>query len=293
MKLFVLMAIAISLFAAPAFVDVKYVQKHLDDPDVRLVDVGTLADYNAGHIKHAVHTDISDWRAPHGAYQLMRTPAKIENVMRSLGINQNDHVILYGHNKPKENLKASYVALAMWVNGHERVSLLDGHYLEYDFCESCEVSKTTAPVKPGNFTARFRSDVLVDRAYVLAQLHRIPMIEARPPEFYFGKLSSRGVARIGHIAGAMSYTWTNSFNEGMILPEAQVRQIVTEGMQLSPENTMLAYCTGGLEASMNWYVLTRVLHFKDVKVYDASMREWGNRDDTPMVAYRWEQFSSR
>jgi thiosulfate/3-mercaptopyruvate sulfurtransferase len=51
---------------------------------------------------------------------------------------------------------------------------------------------------------------------------------------------------------------------------------------------MMAYCTAGLEASMNWYVLTQVLNFKDVKFYDASMKEWGNRDDTPMNTYRWE-----
>jgi len=33
---------------------------------------------------------------------------------------------------------------------------------------------------------------------------------------------------------------------------------------------------------MNWYVLTKHLNFKNVKIYDASMKQWGNLDDTPM-----------
>jgi 3-mercaptopyruvate sulfurtransferase SseA len=33
-----------------------------------------------------------------------------------------------------------------------------------------------------------------------------------------------------------------------------------------------------------------MLGYTNVRVYDASMHEWGNRPDTPMVQYKWEEF---
>ena len=117
------------------------------------------------------------------------------------------------------------------------------------------------------------------------------MMEARPPKFYFGVVESPGVKRIGHISGGMSYFWNNSFEaDGTVKSKKVLKELLIEGMQLNPSKEMLVYCTGGLEASMNWYILTQVLDFKDVKIYDASLKEWGNREDTSMVKYRWEVF---
>ncbi len=55
-----------------------------------------------------------------------------------------------------------------------------------------------------------------------------------------------------------------------------------------PKKNVITYCTGGLETSMNWYVLHRVLEFSKARLYDASMKEWANDTDTPLTKYRWE-----
>ena len=118
------------------------------------------------------------------------------------------------------------------------------------------------------------------------------MLESRPARYYFGATKSNGVKRAGHIPGAMSYFWGYNFNKNKTIKKTdQIKSMLTDGFKLNPKNETMIYCTGGLEASMNWYVLSQVLNYKNLKIYDGSMREWGNLDDTPMVAYKWEMFT--
>ncbi len=64
--------------------------------------------------------------------------------------------------------------------------------------------------------------------------------------------------------------------------------MLVDGLGLNPKKELITYCTGGLETSMNFFVLHRLLGFEKIRLYDASMKEWANRDDTPMTKYRWE-----
>lgn len=255
-----------------------------------VIDVGTKEEYlEKGHIPGALHSEIGEWRVQVEKYFLMRPEAELVKTVSELGIDNNTKVVLYGHGGEKQLLKASYIALALINLGHENVSILNGGFEEWTY--EGDVSKKASQNKKADFKASPKKKILVDKAFVLENLNKIPMIEARPPHFYFGAVESPGVKRIGHISGGMSYFWKNSFHEAEIVKtEDELKEILVEGMQLDPSKQMMVYCTGGLEASMNWYILTQVLKFKDVKIYDASMKEWGNLDDTPMVKYRWEAF---
>ena len=69
------------------------------------------------------------------------------------------------------------------------------------------------------------------------------------------------------------------------------RPVNIPSYQVKKDDVVVSYCTSGMEASMNWYILYNYFGFKNVKLYDASMREWGNREDTPMERFKWEMFS--
>jgi len=60
---------------------------------------------------------------------------------------------------------------------------------------------------------------------------------------------------------------------------------------LQKEDEVILYYTGGLEASMNWYILYQNMGLKKAKIYDASMKEWGNKSDTPLTKFQWERFN--
>jgi thiosulfate/3-mercaptopyruvate sulfurtransferase len=104
-------------------VDADWVQAHLDDPDVVLVEVDedTTA-YDKGHIRGAVRLD---WKKD------LQDPVKrdfvdragFETVLSSRGISNEDTVILYGGNN---NWFAAYAYWYFKIYGHSRVKLLDG-----------------------------------------------------------------------------------------------------------------------------------------------------------------------
>ncbi len=293
MKWFVLTLLCtLGLYAGEAFISAEKLNELRGKCDLVIIDVGEKKDYLEGHIPGAVHSAIGEWRYKVDKHLLMRPEAELVKNISRLGISNKSTVVIYGHGKPKELLKASYIALVLKVLGHDDVSILNGGFGEWKFDDDRKLDTCDVNNKPAEFKVSRRDGVVVDIEYVKSKLGKIPMIEARPPSFYFGTVESKGVKRKGHISGAMSYFWKNNFQEDETLkPIEDIKAMMIDGMQLDPEKEMLAYCTGGLEASMNWWVLTQVLGFKDVKIYDASLKQWGNLDSTPMVKYRWEHFS--
>jgi thiosulfate/3-mercaptopyruvate sulfurtransferase len=216
----------------------------------------------------------------------MNSPQEIQSVARALGINNDSLVVLYGHNQQKELLKASYIALALITNGFSNVSILDGGYNAWieEFANDKNAISTLTP-KPiqGNFVAHYNPNILVDLTYVKEHIGKTSMIEARPKEYFDGSKQSAGVKRVGHISGAKSSFWQDKFTKDeTVVDDKNLQKLFIDENQLNKNREVIAYCTGGLEASMNWYILTQHLNFKNVKLYDASMQECGNLEDTTM-----------
>src|SRR2546428_6975344 len=104
-------------------VDADWVEAHLHDPMVRLieVDVDTTA-YDQGHIPGAVgfnwQKELQDQvvRAP-------ISPAQLEELLSNAGVSNDTTIVLYGDNNNW------FAAWALWIlkyYGHKDVRLLDG-----------------------------------------------------------------------------------------------------------------------------------------------------------------------
>lgn len=281
--LFTLLLSSIYVFASSAFITPKELHDIINDKNLVLIDTTDKESFKQGHIFNAQQVEISEFRHAKGAYQVMNSSAKIQEVAQSLGINSDSKIVLYGHGKPKELLKASYMALSFIVNGAENVSILDGGITPFVNMYPELLTKVELRLPKGNFVASLKPNVLIDLEYVTQNLNKVPMIEARPLKYFKGEAQSGGVKRLGHITGAQSSWWQEKFNKDETLKtNAQLEEIFIQNHKLQAEQEVITYCTGGLEASMNWYVLSEHLNFKDVKIYDASMREWGNLETTPM-----------
>ncbi|MDF1884191.1 sulfurtransferase [Sulfurimonas sp. SAG-AH-194-C21] len=275
----------LSLYASEAFIDVTELKSKVENKNIVILDTTDKKTYDKGHIPGAVLVNISNFRHPVEKYQLINSPMQLQKEFRSLGINNNSEVIIYGHNKGKELLKASYVALSLISHGLQNVSILNGGYpewvSEYEFDELIQTK--TPEYKKGNFVVKPNKKIIIDIDYVKSRIGTTPMIEARPLKYFNGTVQSNGVKRLGHISGAKSSYWRDKFDsEYKLKPINKIKKIFIKSNKLNVNKEVITYCTGGLEASMNWYILHAYLHFKDVKIYDASMKQWGNLDKTPM-----------
>lgn len=58
---------------------------------------------------------------------------------------------------------------------------------------------------------------------------------------------------------------------------------MTGELGLRKDNPVLAYCQRGIRAAHSAFVLQEVLGFEDVKIYENSMLEYLNRQDTAVT----------
>ena len=84
--------------------------------------------------------------------------------------------------------------------------------------------------------------------------------------------------RPGHIPGATNTNGLDLLDEkGRIRSEEELTAIING----DHDTRAITYCGGGIMASLNAYVMTR-LGFNDVAVYTASLQEWAADPAKPM-----------
>lgn len=292
MKFFIaLLTLTASLLAMEPLVTPLWLSKHLGDANLKIVEVSHIKSYEKEHIPHAVHTDISEWRFDNGTFLSVKDVKEIEKVISNLSIEKNSNVVLYAPiHEPKDLLKASYIYWALNYHGVANVALLNGGLKQWKKAGLGVTAKIDAPKKT-NFTASIDSSKITDLQYVSQNITKLPMLDARPSDKYLGINATPTVKRSGHISGAMSYSWNYSVDDDyMLKSKEQLEAIFKDGYKLDKDQEIIVYCTGGLETSFNYYVLSGILGYKNIKLYDASMKEYGNREDTLMTRYRYEMF---
>src|SRR4249919_1509610 len=106
-----------------ALVDADWVEAHLDDPKVVLVEVDEdTAAYDKNHIRGAVRLDWKkDLQDP--VRRDFVSKEQFEALLSAKGIGNDDTVVLYGGNN---NWFASYAYWYFKLYGHENIRLLDG-----------------------------------------------------------------------------------------------------------------------------------------------------------------------
>ncbi len=288
-KLIVLMALAASLLAMEPTVTGEWLVKHAGDKALVIVDVSAPQAYEEGHIPGARNASIELWRRGVESHAEVRSAKELQAQMRRLGIDGDSEVVVYSHHLDnKDLLRATYVLWAMEYAGFKNSALLDGGIGAYTAAGGA-LSEKAVPDGAGDFSVTTDAGMIATMDEVKAALGKTAMIDSRPAVYYFGAERQGVLKRAGHIGGAHSYFWHyNMTEENRLKPETALSKMLEKGLGLDKNAPLIVYCTGGLEASMNYFVVHRVLGFEKAKLYDASMKEWGNRDDTPMRIFVWE-----
>lgn len=284
--------VSVASFAIEPLINTTWLQQHIGDKKLTIVEVSAQQKYASGHIKGALHTTIDKWRVNNGTFISIRSAEEIQKEIQRLGIDPSTEVVLYADiQTPKDFLKASYIFWALNYHGINNVAILDGGKQAWVH-EGAPLDNAIPTIAVSNYKVKINPELVADRVYVENHIGKLPMLDARPSDKYLGITPTATVARDGHIKGAMSYSWNYSVESDYTLKDSKkLETLFQEGYKLDKESEVIVYCTGGLETSFNYFVLSGVLGYKHVRLYDASMKEWGNREDTPMVQYTYEVFN--
>ncbi len=266
-------------------VDADWVQAHLGDPGVVLVEVDEdTSAYDKGHIEGAVKLD---WKLD------LQDPVRRDFVDRAAfgallserGIANTDTVILYGGNN---NWFAAYAYWYFKIYGHHDVRLLDGGRKKWEL-DSRELVTEVRRRPPTAYSAQEQdASIRARRDEVVASIGRVNLVDVRSPDEFAGRLLAPAhlpqeqAQRAGHIPGAKNVPWSKAAAEdGTFKTDEALRALYAEaGVDFGRDT--IAYCRIGERSAHTWFVLHELLGQPSVKNYDGSWTEYGSLVGVPI-----------
>ncbi len=270
-------------------VSADWVQEHLNDPKVRIVESDEdILLYDMGHIAGSVKID---WQGDLQD-QLIRDyidAEKFTAICARAGISNDTTVVFYGD---KSNWWACYALWAFKLFGHKDCRILNGGRKLW--IDETRPTTTEVPTYPSTQYKVEKSDEAAIRAFrdevLVHSKAGKPLIDVRSPKEFTGEKThmedypQEGSLRGGHIPGAKSVPWSRAVNEDGTFKSADDLRAIYEGeIGLKKDDSVIAYCRIGERSSLSWFVLTYLLGYTNVRNYDGSWCEWGNLVRAPIA----------
>ncbi len=273
-------------YAKDVLVDTQWVEDHLDDDSIRIVEVDeNPALYAEAHIPGAIgfdwQKDLQD--------QVKRDFLGPEDFGKLFGSNgvSNDHtVVLYGD---RNNWFAAYTYWYLKYYGHDRVLLMNGPREKW-----IEEGRPTSSDAPSHPAATFEAGE-PDRSIRAMRDEMLKLVgtdtrlvDVRSPQEFSGQLiamagyEQEGAQRAGHIPGAISVPWAQAVQEDGTFKSADQLRELYESKGALDGNDIVAYCRIGERSAHTWFVLHELLGQDNVRNYDGSWTEWGNMVAVPV-----------
>ncbi|AWB33731.1 sulfurtransferase [Orrella marina] len=278
-------------------VSADWLKTHLHDSGIRVFDCTThmvaqpvgaskiisgRPAYEQGHIPGAIHLDmVQDLSDPSGTYPYtMLQPQEFEQLARRIGLQKEDHVVLYGTSAITTITRAW---LVFYVMGHTQVSILDGGLKAWQSVHG-EITSSIPSIVPSQYTVDApRLNHIADLSRVKEMTRKNPacLVNALSREQYEGTGGAH-YGRPGRIPGSRHLAARDLVDpeNGLFRSQTKLLRMIQEA-GLEPHMPVIHYCGGGIAASTTAFVLA-MLGWNDWALYDNSLLEWSTQSDTPM-----------
>jgi thiosulfate/3-mercaptopyruvate sulfurtransferase len=295
--------------AIDAIVSTQWLEDHIDDPNLVILDVREPDRYTTGHIPGSINVPaFPNWWVNFSgeAWPWMELPEEgtLFATIGNAGITDGSTVVVIARTVDSPSGPARFgvtmaarAAVTLLYAGIDNVALLDGGYAKW----AAEGRATSAePLTPTAVTYAGEVDesAFVSKDYVEDRVGRSTIVDTREADSYFGIERDPSSVRAGHIPTAKNlpapWFWADSTDEAAATTymtwkdTSAIREIALAVLGENGDEEIIVYCGVGGYASPVYYILTEVIGYTNVKFYDGSMQEWTADPEAPVAKYKYQ-----
>ena len=268
----------------PALVEPAWVEQHLGDQDLRIVDVTIQVrlkpfpwmrsgrrEWRRGHVPGAAFADLRKVCDPGSPARTFTMPSAewFAAAMGRLGVGDGTRVVLYD---ARESMWAARLWWMLRSFGFDNAAVLNGGWTAWRV-EGRPISSQPCSYPPATFTPAPRPGVFVGKGEVLNAIDdpKTRIVCALGRRQYRGERREYGRRR-GHIPGACNVSAWRILERGTqrYRPPDELRQLF---VQVLDAERIITYCGGGVAAASDAFVL-HLLGHPNVAIYDGGFIEW-------------------
>ena len=294
-----------------AIVSTEWLDDHIEDADLVILDLREPGLYEAGHIKGSINIT-----APGNFFECFMDPGcglwmelppddALFKTIGKAGITKESTVVLFGNSATTPSLESAYygltlsarVAITLLYAGIENVAILDGGYTRWA-AEGRSTSTETPVSNTVLYEGVAKKSMFVQKGYIETRLGKSILVDTREADNYFGIEKDFTSARSGHIPTSKvlpaPWVWVSAGDQSEEATWLSWRDALEMGEMAAAilgenkDKEIIVYCGAGGYASPVFFILSEQLRYSNVKFYDGSMQEWTADPDAPVVKYRYE-----
>jgi thiosulfate/3-mercaptopyruvate sulfurtransferase len=258
----------LAVTSADPIVSTDWLFAHLNDPNVRIVDVSSRETYDRAHIAGAV---FMDHMATIGDGHRLLPPDALAKVWAKAGVTDDTRVVLYGDSP----MTTGWMFMSLAALGHaDQVSMLDGGIRLWE-SEQRPIANTAPAARTGTLSVRPAPDFMVDAAWVRARLDspQIKLLDVRTTQEW----------NSGHLPNATLILWQDLFVDRQTLqfkPRDEIRAMLAKA-GVGPDQEVVTYCMVGMRASLMYFAARYA--GVPARVYVGSWQDWSKDSQNPIV----------